>query len=94
MAKVAAQGADHVVVTSDNPRTEKPEAIIEDILREGISPTLVEVDRRRAITDTLQQAAESDTVLIAGKGHEDYQIIGTEKIYFSDQSIAREALGT
>jgi UDP-N-acetylmuramoyl-L-alanyl-D-glutamate--2,6-diaminopimelate ligase len=94
MAKVAAQGADHVVVTSDNPRTEKPEAIIEDILREGISPTLVEVDRRRAITATLQQAAESDTVLIAGKGHEDYQITGTEKIYFSDQSVAREALGT
>lgn len=92
MARVAAAGADHVVVTSDNPRTEKPEAIIEDILSEGVQPTFVDSDRRSAITKALTEACANDTVLIAGKGHEDYQIIGKEKIYFSDQAVAREAL--
>jgi UDP-N-acetylmuramoyl-L-alanyl-D-glutamate--2,6-diaminopimelate ligase len=92
MGQVAAQLADRVVVTSDNPRTEDPASIIADILSGGIKPALVQADRRAAIVDAIQQAGPNDTLLIAGKGHEDYQIIGTEKFPFSDQEIARGAL--
>ena len=87
MARYAQEGADKVVVTSDNPRTEDPEAIIRNIL-EGVnlsSQIYVESDRRRAIHLALEKATGNhDVVLIAGKGHEDYQIIGTTKTHFSD----------
>lgn len=92
MGKVAAQLADYVVITSDNPRTEEPLAIISDILGSGIKPAIVEADREAAIVRGIKEAGPRDTVLIAGKGHEDYQIIGSEKFPFSDQEIARAAL--
>ncbi len=94
MAEVAEQLADVVVVTSDNPRTENPAHIIDDI-RTGFSSSanvFVEPDRKKAITLALRDARSSDIVLIAGKGHENYQIIGEERIHFSDIEIARELL--
>ena len=94
MAAVAEKNADRVVVTSDNPRGEKPEAIISQILL-GLSHhqcVQVQADRALAISDTLAQAAASDVVLIAGKGHENYQEIGGLKHPFSDLEHARAAL--
>lgn len=96
MAAVAARLADRIVVTSDNPRTESPEAIIDEILT-GISAerravTSRENDRAVAIAGAIDEAGAGDIVLIAGKGHEDYQIIGTEKRPFDDRAVARAAL--
>lgn len=91
----AALAADYVVVTSDNPRTEDPDAIIKDIL-EGMQGDedrfVVEPDRRSAIRKALALAQAGDAILIAGKGHEDYQIIGTTKHDFDDRKVAREEL--
>jgi UDP-N-acetylmuramoyl-L-alanyl-D-glutamate--2,6-diaminopimelate ligase len=92
MAAIAASHADCVVVTSDNPRTEDPAEIINDILSSRISPAIIERDRARAILQAIESADEKDTVVIAGKGHEDYQIIGTTKIHFSDQEVAQRGL--
>jgi UDP-N-acetylmuramoyl-L-alanyl-D-glutamate--2,6-diaminopimelate ligase len=93
MGRIAATWADQVIVTSDNPRTEDPQRILQDILA-GIpgAPWAVEVDRRQAIRLAILEAQPGDTVVIAGKGHEDYQILGTEKIPFDDREEAREAL--
>ena len=94
MGKIAASLADVAVVTSDNPRTENPDAILQDILA-GIPSTtepLVIGDRAQAIHTAIMQAKPGDGVLIAGKGHEDYQIFGTEKIHFDDREQARDAL--
>jgi UDP-N-acetylmuramoyl-L-alanyl-D-glutamate--2,6-diaminopimelate ligase len=93
MGRIAATWADQVIVTSDNPRTEDPQRILQDILA-GIPgfPWAVEVDRRQAIRLAILEAQPGDTVVIAGKGHEDYQILGTEKIHFDDREEAREAL--
>ena len=94
MAK-ASLAADYVVVTSDNPRTEDPQAIINDILpgmAEGKGRYEVVVDRREAIARAIQLAQPGDSILLAGKGHEDYQIIGTEKRYFDDAAIAAQEL--
>lgn len=96
MAQIAVTFSDRVMVTSDNPRTEEPKTIIEEIVQ-GISQaelgkTQVQADRKIAIETVLQQADDGDVVLIAGKGHEDYQIIGTEKTPFSDYKIAQEIL--
>lgn len=94
MGKIAAGLADQVVVTSDNPRTENPEQILHDILT-GIPPqvqAVVQSDRRTAIQTAILQAQAGDGVLIAGKGHEDYQILGTEKIHFDDREEAHAAL--
>ncbi len=91
----AALAADFAVVTSDNPRTESPDAIIADIvagMRECGERFSVEPDRKRAIEHALSLAHPGDSVLIAGKGHEDYQIIGTTKHPFDDRSVARQAL--
>ncbi|MGQ4650480.1 UDP-N-acetylmuramoyl-L-alanyl-D-glutamate--2,6-diaminopimelate ligase [Lyngbya aestuarii] len=94
MGKIAAELADLAVVTSDNPRTEDPERILQDIL-EGV-PSAVEplviCDRATAIRTAILQAQSRDGVLIAGKGHEDYQILGTEKIHFDDREQALDAL--
>lgn len=94
MAKVAVENSDHVVLTSDNPRSEDPLAIIQDCLS-GVPQTKphVEVDRRKAIAFALQSAREGDVILIAGKGHENYQILGQTKIPFSDVDMVREILG-
>ncbi len=93
MGRIAATWADQVIVTSDNPRTENPQQILADILA-GIpgSPKAVEVDRRQAIRQAILSAQPGDTVVIAGKGHEDYQILGTQKIPFDDREEARAAL--
>lgn len=94
MGRAVAEGSDVVIVTSDNPRTERPEAIIEDILPGvGSKPHRVEVDRATAIAAAIAEARPGDLVIIAGKGHEDYQIIGTERIHFDDREAARAALG-
>jgi len=81
-------------VTSDNPRTEDAGAIIEEVTTgfERPGEAVVEADRRKAIRMAIAEAREGDVVLIAGKGHETYQIIGKEKIHFSDTETAREFL--
>lgn len=95
MAAVAEKNADRVVVTSDNPRSEKPEAIISQVLlglshRESVE---VQADRARAIAETVQAAAPADVILLAGKGHEDYQEVAGVKHPFSDHEHAARALG-
>lgn len=92
MAAVASEFAEQVVITSDNPRTEDPRAIINDIMVGAVSPRIVEVDRKSAIQEAIALARTADTVVIAGKGHEDYQILGHEKIFFSDQEVAKAVL--
>ena len=92
MGAVAAQGADKVVVTSDNPRMEEPDAIIADILPAVPNATLVEVDRKAAIEQAISQASVHDIILIAGKGHETYQDVQGVKHHFSDFEIAQLAL--
>jgi UDP-N-acetylmuramoyl-L-alanyl-D-glutamate--2,6-diaminopimelate ligase len=121
MGEIAAQLSDLVVLTSDNPRTEDPLTILQEI-ESGVQKTglkrfpvsslgsqsaklgtlnselgtergyCVEADRRQAIRVALRAARNGDLVLIAGKGHEDYQILGTEKIHFDDREVAREEL--
>ncbi|MEX0741900.1 MAG: cyanophycin synthetase, partial [Phycisphaeraceae bacterium] len=96
MAHVACRLADAIMVTSDNPRTEDPQKIINDILagvpKADLPRVAVEPDRRRAIEQIIAEAQPGDVVLLAGKGHEDYQILGHEKITFDDRAVAREAL--
>ena len=96
MGKIAANLADTVVVTSDNPRTENPKTILDDVL-EGIPSQvepIVQGDRALAIKTAIEMAKAGDGVLIAGKGHEDYQILGTEKVHFDDREEARKVLQT
>lgn len=96
MAKVAESLADVVIVTSDNPRTEDSLQIIKDITVGFTKPAsnsqLTEPDRAKAIALAIETAEPQDVILIAGKGHEDYQIIGKEKFYFSDYETARKLL--
>jgi UDP-N-acetylmuramoyl-L-alanyl-D-glutamate--2,6-diaminopimelate ligase len=114
MGEIAARLSDIVIVTSDNPRTEDPLAIVNEVeagvrktglkkIRVSKRETLdsgpetergycVEADRRAAIGIALRSASPGDSVLIAGKGHEDYQILGTKKIHFDDREVAREEL--
>lgn len=92
MGAIASDLADRVVVTSDNPRTEQPDSIIQDILAGVPEVYLVEPDRHKAIRSVILEAESGDVVLIAGKGHEDYQIIGETKRFFSDSAEARSAL--
>jgi len=94
MGAVAERLADVVWVTSDNPRSEEPDAIIEEILA-GVSDrrrVQVEADRARAIAQAVAEAGAGDVVLIAGKGHETYQIVGSERRPFDDRVVAAEAL--
>jgi UDP-N-acetylmuramoyl-L-alanyl-D-glutamate--2,6-diaminopimelate ligase len=99
MGAIAARSADQVVLTSDNPRSEDPLAIITDILegvlgeaqRDGQAP-LVLADRREAIAATIAGAAAGDVVLIAGKGHEDYQETAGLRVPFSDAAVTADAL--
>jgi UDP-N-acetylmuramoyl-L-alanyl-D-glutamate--2,6-diaminopimelate ligase len=93
MGEIATRLSTHVVITSDNPRTEDPLQILEEI-KGGIEKSNYEVipDRRAAIEKAIHLAKPGEIVLIAGKGHEDYQIIGTEKRHFDDREEARKAL--
>jgi UDP-N-acetylmuramoyl-L-alanyl-D-glutamate--2,6-diaminopimelate ligase len=100
MGRAAVQYSDVVVLTSDNPRTEDPMAILREVeigVREALSAkTAVRydmiADRRQAIEAAIREAQPGDMVLIAGKGHEDYQIIGSTKFHFDDREVAREAI--
>ena len=99
MGQVAAQYSDLVIVTSDNPRTENPQTILTQI-EQGIQflrpeercPYQIILDRAEAIHAAVAEAKSGDLVLIAGKGHEDYQIVGTQKIHFDDREEARKAI--
>jgi UDP-N-acetylmuramoyl-L-alanyl-D-glutamate--2,6-diaminopimelate ligase len=94
MGAAAARFADLTIVTSDNPRTEDPQAIIDEILPGlGNARHIVEPDRRAAIRLAIAQASDGDVVLVAGKGHENYQIAGTQVVPFDDVAELREALG-
>jgi UDP-N-acetylmuramoyl-L-alanyl-D-glutamate--2,6-diaminopimelate ligase len=108
MGAAAGGGADLVVVTSDNPRTEDPRSIIEmaaeGVVESGKSPIKLEDlsvaksgyvvvdDRREAIRWAIAASRPGDVVLVAGKGHEDYQILGTRRVHFDDREEARKAL--
>jgi UDP-N-acetylmuramoyl-L-alanyl-D-glutamate--2,6-diaminopimelate ligase len=95
MGKIAASLADIVVVTSDNPRNEDPVAIMNQIwggIPETFSAKLAIEDRKLAIITALQEAKQKDIILIAGKGHEDYQEIGSQRSYFSDQFVVKDFL--
>ena len=116
MGEIAARLSDFAVLTSDNPRTEEPGAILAEVeagVRKvgiarldgssagqvgiGTAPRrgyYVEADRRAAIRLALSLASAGDAVLIAGKGHEDYQILGTTKIHFDDREVAREEIAS
>ena len=93
MGRVAAERADLAVVSSDNPRTEDPEAIIDDIVAGmGTAPHIRLADRRAAIARALDEARPGDTVLLAGKGHETYQVIGTDKVPFDERDVVADVL--
>jgi UDP-N-acetylmuramoyl-L-alanyl-D-glutamate--2,6-diaminopimelate ligase len=116
MGEIAARLSDFAVLTSDNPRTEAPGAILDDVeagvRKVGMTKLAasnavadktgtgkqrgyyVETDRRAAIRLALSLASAGDVVLIAGKGHEDYQILGTTKIHFDDREVAREEIAS
>lgn len=97
MARIAAKYSDHIFITSDNPRSESPEAILDD-MEEGLddpkdNPQVTrDIDRTRSIKRAVEIAEDGDIILVAGKGHEDYQIIGEDRIPFSDKEILTEAL--
>lgn len=100
MGEAAVRSSDVVILTSDNPRTEDPHAILEQV-EQGVVKALGQrpyvqyhkiADRREAIETAVREAREADMVLIAGKGHEDYQIIGTTKHHFDDREVARQAI--
>ena len=98
MGRVALEGSEFSVVTSDNPRTEDPQRIVDDILK-GVPPSMCQgkdyeiiVDRKEAIRFAIRKAQIGDLVMIAGKGHEDYQVLKTGAIHFDDREIAEEAV--
>jgi UDP-N-acetylmuramoyl-L-alanyl-D-glutamate--2,6-diaminopimelate ligase len=94
MGEIAVRLADIAIATSDNPRTESPDRILDEVEAGMASkPHHREVDRRRAIALALSLAKPGDTVLLAGKGHETYQVIGTEKQPFDERDVVREAGG-
>lgn len=97
MAKAVAEGADAFLITSDNPRTEDPLTIIADVenglTTEARRRGCTEPDRAKAIAQAIERMNPGDTLLIAGKGHEDYQILGTERIHFDDAEVAGSAIG-
>jgi UDP-N-acetylmuramoyl-L-alanyl-D-glutamate--2,6-diaminopimelate ligase len=93
MGQIAARDADLAIVTSDNPRTEDPERILDDIEEgfEGVAHLRIE-DRREAIARALGLLQPGDTLLLAGKGHETYQVVGTKRLPFDEAVIVRDLL--
>ena len=97
MGAIAADNADLVIVTSDNPRTEEPESIIDEImagLKDKHTPVLRICDRTEAIQTAIDNARSGDVILLAGKGHEDYQIVGHEKHHMDEREIVADYLKT
>ena len=96
MGEAVERHADRVVITDDNPRTESADKIIREILAgmQNQDAAHVQRDRARAIQWALEQADASDVVLVAGKGHEEYQWVGDSKIPFSDRQVVRHWLAT
>lgn len=92
MGKIATENADIVIITDDNPRTEDPETIRSEIARGAQSASIMIGDRKEAICYAVSLLSNEDVLLIAGKGHEEYQIIADKKIDFSDQLVARDAI--
>ena len=95
MGRIAEELADLVFLTSDNPRSESPEQILDEILQ-GMSQTRgihADVDRRVAIEEALSEARAGDLVVIAGKGDEPYQLLADGAVDFDDRQVARELLG-
>jgi UDP-N-acetylmuramoyl-L-alanyl-D-glutamate--2,6-diaminopimelate ligase len=95
MGEVASRLSDSVIATSDNPRNEEPMGILAEIqpgLKNGPAPYRIEPDRREAIREALARAGKGDVVVIAGKGHENYQIIGAKVLSFDDRAVVREFL--
>ena len=92
MGAIAEELADKVIVTSDNPRSENPQQIITDILAgfKNVSNVIVEPDRELAIKEAYKIANANDVVLVAGKGHEDYQILADKTIHFDDREKVKE----
>jgi UDP-N-acetylmuramoyl-L-alanyl-D-glutamate--2,6-diaminopimelate ligase len=95
MGSIAARLADVLVLTSDNPRNEDPLAILDDVLagvpKEKFAATTVLADRREAILHAIRQVQTGDIVLVAGKGHENYQILGAERVHFDDVEEVQSA---
>jgi len=96
MGEIGARLADRAIITSDNPRTEDPDAIVAEVAagvpRDLDDKVVIEADRRAAIRIAMRQARAGDTVVIAGKGHEQGQIIGDQRIPFDDRAVAAELL--
>jgi UDP-N-acetylmuramoyl-L-alanyl-D-glutamate--2,6-diaminopimelate ligase len=95
MGAISAKLSDFVIVTSDNPRSEEPGKIIEDILsgmKESKTPTKVIENRVEAIKYAVQNARKDDIIVLAGKGHETYQILSTGKIHLDEREVVAEAL--
>jgi UDP-N-acetylmuramoyl-L-alanyl-D-glutamate--2,6-diaminopimelate ligase len=92
MGRMAKTYADRVVITSDNPRSETPESIISDILLGSKNDVHTIVNRASAINYAIRSANNADVILIAGKGHEDYQLIKDKRIEFSDELVSRKAI--
>jgi UDP-N-acetylmuramoyl-L-alanyl-D-glutamate--2,6-diaminopimelate ligase len=93
MGRIASEFADIPILTSDNPRSENPEAILADIEKGMTTTNYIKIaDRKAAINKAIEIANPEDIIIIAGKGHEDYQIIGREKIHFSDQEVLKELM--
>ena len=91
MGRIATEHSDQVIITNDNPRSERPEEIAREI-EHGIEPSLLHrsrriLDRQEAIFQALEESQRGDTILIAGKGHEDYQIIGAQRLHFDDREV-------
>jgi UDP-N-acetylmuramoyl-L-alanyl-D-glutamate--2,6-diaminopimelate ligase len=96
MGEIAVRMSDCVIATSDNPRSEDPMAILGEIetgMQKGPAPYTIVPDRRKAIEAALSVARKGDVVVIAGKGHEDYQILGSQTVHFDDREAARELIG-
>jgi UDP-N-acetylmuramoyl-L-alanyl-D-glutamate--2,6-diaminopimelate ligase len=96
MGQIAERLSDNIIITDDNPRNEDPEQIVKDIVAGLLCPWAAEIehDRRTAITHAINNAGPQDVILIAGKGHENYQIIGNEKIPFNDADVVLSCLGS
>jgi UDP-N-acetylmuramoyl-L-alanyl-D-glutamate--2,6-diaminopimelate ligase len=95
MGAIAEQFSDVVVITDDNPRSEDPAAIVADILSGLLDAGRARVmpGRAQAVTNTVMQAQDGDIVLVAGKGHEDYQIVGNRRLDYSDRITVARLLG-